>query len=80
VSVRRRAWRCWAPGYFIAGQLAQLWQFYLCIGLLGGLGASAIGMVPAAALISRWFDEPHEHRHRHDLRRLRLSARWCWCR
>ena len=42
--------------YFIAGQLTQLWQFYLCIGLVGGLGASAIGMVPAAALISRWFD------------------------
>ena len=42
--------------YFIAGQLTQLWQFYICIGLVGGLGASAIGMVPAAALISRWFD------------------------
>ena len=43
-------------GYFVAGQLHQLWQFYLCIGVLGGLGASAIGMVPAAALISRWFE------------------------
>ncbi|MDO9075506.1 MAG: MFS transporter [Rubrivivax sp.] len=43
-------------GYYLVGQARALWQFYLCIGLLGGLGASAIGMVPAAALISRWFD------------------------
>lgn len=43
-------------GYGLAGQARALWQFYLCIGLLGGLGASAVGMVPAAALISRWFD------------------------
>ncbi len=43
-------------GYYLAGQARALWQFYLCIGLLGGLGASAIGMVPAAALISRWFN------------------------
>lgn len=42
-------------GYLLAGLLHELWQFYLCIGLLGGLGAGAIGMVPAAALISRWF-------------------------
>jgi MFS family permease len=42
-------------GYFLAGRLHELWQFYLCIGLLGGLGAAAVGMVPAAALISRWF-------------------------
>lgn len=42
-------------GYWLAGQLHQLWQFYVCIGLLGGLGAGAIGMVPAAALLSRWF-------------------------
>jgi len=42
-------------GYFLAGRLHELWQFYLCIGILGGLGAAAVGMVPAAALISRWF-------------------------
>lgn len=44
-----------AAGYSLAGHLHQLWQFYLCIGLLGGLGSAAIGMVPASALISRWF-------------------------
>lgn len=43
-------------GYFLAGRAHTLWQFYLCIGVLGGLGAAAVGMVPAAALISRWFD------------------------
>ena len=42
-------------GYTLAGQARELWQFYACIGVLGGLGASALGMVPAAALISRWF-------------------------
>lgn len=43
-------------GYALAGQAAALWQIFLCVGLLGGLGASALGMVPAAALISRWFE------------------------
>ena len=36
--------------------MTSLWQFYVCISLLGGLGVAAIGMVPAAALISRWFE------------------------
>ena len=44
-----------ACGYSLAGHLQHLWQFYLCVGLLGGLGSAAIGMVPASALISRWF-------------------------
>ena len=44
-------------GYFLAGNLSQLWQFHLCIGVAGGIGISAIGMVPSASLISRWF--PH---------------------
>lgn len=43
-------------GYALAGQAVALWQIFLCVGLLGGLGASALGMVPAAALISRWFE------------------------
>ncbi|MBE0548661.1 MAG: MFS transporter, partial [Rubrivivax sp.] len=43
-------------GYYGAGQAQQLWHLYVCIGVLGGLGASALGMVPAAVLISRWFD------------------------
>jgi len=48
---------CLGLGYFFAGQLTQLWQFHLCIGVAGGIGITAIGMVPSASLISRWF--PH---------------------
>lgn len=43
-------------GYFAASRLESLWQFYVAVGVCGGLGAAAIGMVPAQALISRWFD------------------------
>jgi MFS family permease len=42
-------------GYLLAGRLGSLWQLYVCIGLLGGLGATAMGMVPASGLICRWF-------------------------
>jgi MFS family permease len=44
-----------ACGYYLAAFATQIWHFYLCVGLLGGLGAAAIGMVPATALLSRWF-------------------------
>ncbi len=40
---------------FLASRLTQLWQFQACIGLLGGMGVSMLGMVPASMLISRWF-------------------------
>ena len=43
-------------GYFLAGKVDALWQLALCISVLAGLGIAAIGMVPAAALISRWFE------------------------
>ncbi len=42
-------------GYFLAGGLTQLWQFQLCVGVLGGIGVSALGMVSASSLIRRWF-------------------------
>ena len=38
-----------------ASQLSQLWQFWLCIGLVSGVAVSMLGMVPASMLISRWF-------------------------
>jgi MFS family permease len=44
-----------AIGYFLTAFATEVWQFYVCVGLLGGLGAGAIGMVPATALLSRWF-------------------------
>ncbi len=42
-------------GFFLAGGLTQLWQFQLCVGVLGGIGVSALGMVAASSLIRRWF-------------------------
>src|SRR5690606_32153354 len=44
-----------AIGLTLAGSLDALWQFQLCIGVLGGFAFSAIGQVPHAALLSRWF-------------------------
>ncbi|MGD9827302.1 MAG: MFS transporter [Hyphomicrobiaceae bacterium] len=42
-------------GYWLAGTSQSLWEYYLYVGLLGGLGGAAIGMVVASSLISRWF-------------------------
>ncbi len=42
--------------YTIAGVLEYLWQFYLFVGFLGGLGAAMVGIIPAQSLISRWFN------------------------
>jgi MFS family permease len=44
-----------AAGYLVASRAQTLWHFYVGIGLLGGLGGGAIGMVPAAAILSWWF-------------------------
>ena len=41
--------------FFLAGSLESLWQFYLFVGALVGLGVSLNGMVPGSALLSRWF-------------------------
>ena len=43
--------------FFLAGGLASLWQFYLFIGALVGIGVSLNGMVPASALLARWYRE-----------------------
>lgn len=43
--------------FFLAGGLTALWQFYLFIGVLVGIGVSMNGMVPASALLARWFRE-----------------------
>lgn len=42
-------------GYVLAGFSTAVWHYYLCVGLLGGLGAAALGMVIASSLLSRWF-------------------------
>jgi MFS family permease len=41
----------------LAGGLTELWQFYLFIGVLVGIGVSLNGMVPASALLARWYRE-----------------------
>lgn len=46
---------CFGAGFIASRYLTELWQFYLCLGLLGGLGAACLGMIPATALIRRWF-------------------------
>lgn len=42
-------------GYVAAGSVTSIWQYYFCVGLLGGIGAAAVGMVAASSLLSRWF-------------------------
>jgi MFS family permease len=46
---------CLGTAFFLAAGLSSLWQFYLLIGALVGLGVSLNGMVPGSALLSRWF-------------------------
>ncbi|MFN4090072.1 MAG: MFS transporter [Alphaproteobacteria bacterium] len=46
---------CMAGGMLLAGSLESLWQFQLCVGVLGGFAVAALGPVTQAALISRWF-------------------------
>ena len=41
--------------FFLAAGLASLWQFYLFVGALVGIGVSLNGMVPSSALLSRWY-------------------------
>jgi len=43
--------------YALAGWLDTLWQLYLLIGVVGGVGSALIGMVPASGLANRWFRE-----------------------
>jgi predicted MFS family arabinose efflux permease len=44
-----------ASAFMVAGNLTSLWQFQLCIGLAAGIGMTALGVVPATTLVSRWF-------------------------
>lgn len=39
-----------------ASMAQSLWQIYLFHGICGGIAASCLGIVPASALIGRWFD------------------------
>lgn len=42
---------------FLAAKSAGIFEFYLYVGIFASMGISALGIVPASALISRWY--PH---------------------
>ena len=46
---------CLGAAFFLASGLTSLWQFYVFIGALVGLGVSLNGMVPSSALLARWY-------------------------
>jgi MFS family permease len=48
---------CLGIAFFFAAGIVSLWQFYLLVGALVGLGVSLNGMVPASALLARWYKE-----------------------
>ena len=43
--------------YGFLGNFSSIWQFYAFLGILGGLGAAMVGVIPAQSLVSRWFDK-----------------------
>jgi MFS family permease len=48
---------CMCAAFFLAAGLSNLWQFYLFVGGMVGVGVSLTGMVPGSALIARWYRE-----------------------
>ncbi|OGA17785.1 MAG: hypothetical protein A3I63_09975 [Betaproteobacteria bacterium RIFCSPLOWO2_02_FULL_66_14] len=46
-----------AAAFFLASFIGNLWEFYLFIGVMIGVGVGLVGMVPASALLTRWFRE-----------------------
>ena len=45
-----------ATAYWAASYSAALWHFYLCVGVLSGVGVALVGIIPTQSLVSRWFD------------------------
>jgi MFS family permease len=45
-----------AIAYGMAGRLTELWQFYIFLGLFGGIGTAMVAVIPTQSLVSRWFD------------------------
>lgn len=46
---------CLSAAFFLASSLGNLWQFYVFIGGMIGVGVGLLGMVPASALLTRWY-------------------------
>ena len=43
--------------YGFLGNLSSIWQFYIMLGVFGGIGAAMVGVIPAQSLVSRWFNK-----------------------
>ena len=43
-------------GFLLAARMETLWQAWIGLGVLAGLGAAATGMTPATGILSRWFE------------------------
>jgi MFS family permease len=43
-------------GFALVGALSALWQLYVCVGIIGGIGMSSFYLL-AAATVSHWFEE-----------------------
>lgn len=41
--------------FLLAGSLGNLWEFYLLVGVMIGVGVGFTGMVPGSGLLTRWF-------------------------
>lgn len=46
---------CMGAAFTLAGTMTSLWQYYALIGALVGVAVALTGMVPASALLSRWY-------------------------
>jgi MFS family permease len=48
---------CLGSAFYLASHLQSLWQFYVFVGVMVGVGVSLNGMVPGSALLARWFKQ-----------------------
>jgi len=46
---------CMGTAFALAGTMKALWQYYALVGALVGVAVALTGMVPASALLSRWY-------------------------
>jgi MFS family permease len=46
---------CLSSAFWLAATLGNLWEFYLFVGVMIGVGVGLVGMVPASALLTRWY-------------------------
>lgn len=44
-----------STGFLLAAQITALWQFYLILATLLGVGEAMLGMIPSQTLVANWF-------------------------